>query len=95
MPPNCHHLIFEVVKKIPKDVSSRTIVFLAISCGELALELPRPLAASAKPLKNEKKNKKTIYVYSSIYCIYNKENNTLFCFLQEETPTICVRKNRN
>lgn len=49
-----HHLACEVVKNTPRDVSNRTIVFVAISCGELALELPRPLAASAKPGKKIK-----------------------------------------
>lgn len=46
-----HHLECEVVKNTPNDVSSRIVVFVAISCCELALELARPLAASAKPRK--------------------------------------------
>lgn len=49
-----HHLACEVVKNTPSDVSSRIAVFVAISCCELALELARPLAASAKPRKKIK-----------------------------------------
>lgn len=49
-----YHLACEVVKNIPRDVSSSIAVFVAISCCELALELARPLAASAKPRKKIK-----------------------------------------
>lgn len=43
------HLTNKYVTYVPRDVTSNTVVFIFVVCGKLALELPRPLAASAKP----------------------------------------------